>query len=388
MTAHPAELRTLHLAMLDAVLVGSGLGAVADLAAVECGGPVALIVPRLEVVAGSDGLGPAQLGRLRGYAVARCDGRVAPVPPGVVAEVPIASGEELQGVVLLLGDSPPSADAVERLRLVSVAALTEIALARASSAAPDEGASVTLLDALAGGAALSREEIVRRASRAGCDLRGGAVAVCCELHVERPHHVAALVRDDWPGALAQHVVGEVGAPRLHALLPARAGPPEGFVAAAHDLAARLSRHGPVGVSAPCEDPGGLGRAIEAAGLALDLRGEAAPAPTPAPAPAPAARVTVANEAAMREHYDRSLAPLVRYDDQYGTELVGTVERVLAAGGDVAGVALDLAMPEHRVRYRLEKARELTGLDARTVAGRRELGLGLRCFRVLEPALPG
>jgi purine catabolism regulator len=144
------------------------------------------------------------------------------------------------------------------------------------------------------------------------------------------------------------------------------------------------------VSAPCEDPGGLGRAIEAAGLALDLRDEAAPAPTPAsaPAPAPAARVTVADEAAMREHYDRSLAPLVRYDDQYGTELVGTVERVLAADGDVAGVALDLAMPEHRVRYRLEKARELTGLDARTVAGRRELGLGLRCFRVLEPALPG
>src|SRR4051794_10255886 len=142
MGAHPAELRTLHLAMLDAVLVGSGLGAVASLAAAECGGPVALVVPRLELVAGSGELAPAELGRLRGYAVARCAGRVAPVPSRVVAEVPIASGDELQGVVLLLGDAPPTADAVERLRLVAVAALTEIALARASAATPDAGASV------------------------------------------------------------------------------------------------------------------------------------------------------------------------------------------------------------------------------------------------------
>jgi hypothetical protein len=379
MSAHPAELRTLHLAMLDAVLVGSGLGAVASLAAQECGGPVALIVPKLEVVAGSSGLSPASLGRLRGYAVARCGGRVAPVPAGVVAEVPIASGEELLGVVLLLGDAPPSADAVERLRLVSVAALTDIALARASAAPPDEGASVTLLDALAGGASLSREEIVRRAARAGCDLRGGAVAVCCELQVERPHHVAALVRDDWPGALAQHVMGEVGAPRLHALLPARAGPSAGLVAAARDLAARLSRHGPVGLSALCEDPGGLGRAMEAAALALDL-GDAPESVS--------GSVALADDAAMRDRYEATVAPVVRYDDQYGTELVGTLERVLAAGGDAAGVALDLAVPEHRVRYRLEKVRELSGLDARTVPGRRGLGLGLRCFRVLGPGLPG
>jgi hypothetical protein len=363
MTAHPAELRTLHLAMLDAVLVGSGLGAVATLAAAECGGPVALVVPRLELAAGSEAIGPAALGRLRGYALARCDGRVAPVPAGVVAEVPIATGEELLGVVLLLGDAPPPADAIERLRLVSVAALTEIALARAPET-PDESASVTLLDALAGGAALSREEIVRRAARAGCDLRGGAVAVCCELHVDRPHHVAALVRDDWPGALAQHVTSEA-APRLHALLPTRPG---------HDpeaLASRLARHGPVGLSRPCADPGELGRAMESAGLALDLE------------PAPSG-ISVADPDGLRAHYEATLAPLVRYDAQYATELVDTAERVLAS--DVLSVAHALGVPEHRVRYRLEKVRELTGLDP-GAGGRRALALGLRCYRVLGPALP-
>lgn len=375
MSAHPAELRTLHLAMIDAVLVGEGLGAVAELAAAECHGPVALIVPRLDVEAGSPGA-LAQLGRLRRYALDRCSGRVAPVPAGVVAEVPIASGEELLGVVLLLGDAPAGEDALERLRLVSVAALTEIALARAAEV-PDERASATLLDALAGGASLERADIVRHAARAGCDLRGGAIAICCEPHVERPRHVAALVRDDWPGALAQHVLGAdaLGAPRLHALLPARAGPPGG----AGHLAERLVRHGPVGLSPLCEDPGELGRAMEAAALALDLR--------PDPDAGPPWGVSVADPATARRHYESTLGPLVRYDDQYGTELVPTLERVLAAAGDAGDVAADLGVPVHRVRYRMEKVRELSGWDAAVPAHRRSLALGVRCLRVVAPALP-
>src|SRR5689334_24730324 len=104
MSAHPAELRTLHLAMLDAVLVGDGLGAVADLAAAECGGPVVLIVPRLEVLAPSAGVPGAELAALRRYVLERFRGGVAPVPARVAAEVPIATGAELLGFVLLLGD--------------------------------------------------------------------------------------------------------------------------------------------------------------------------------------------------------------------------------------------------------------------------------------------
>jgi hypothetical protein len=374
-SAHPAELRTLHLAMLDAVLVGEGLGAVAELAAAECAGPVALLVPRLEVAAGSPGALP-HLGRLRRYALDRCRGRVAPVPEGVAAEVPIASGEELLGVVLLLGDLPAGEDVLERLRLVAVAALTEIALARAAEV-PDERASATLLDALAGGASPSREEIVRRAARAGCDLRGGAIAVCCELHVERPRHVAALVRDDWPGALAQHVLGDdaLGAPRLHALLPARDSGAE----EAAELAERLARHGPVGITMRSEDPGELGRAMEAAALAVDLRpGDGGPP----------WGVSIADPAAFRRHFEETLGPVVRYDDQYGTELVPTLELVLDAAGDAAEVAADLGVPPHRIRYRMEKVRELSGWDAATPAHRRALSLGVRCLRVVAPALPG
>jgi hypothetical protein len=362
--------------MLDAVLVGQGLGAVAELAAAECGGPVALIVPRLEVATGSAGA-LAELGRLRRYALDRCRGRVAPVPAGVAAEVPIASGEDLVGVVLLLGDIVVDERCLERLRLVAVAALTEIALARAGDI-PDERASATLLDALASGAALSREEIVRRAARAGCDLRHGAVALCCELHVERPHHVAALVRDDWAGALAQHVIPDSGPPRLHALLPAQDAPAD-TAFAARQAAERLARHGPVGLSAVYEDPGALARAMEEASLAVDLR---------APAAGPPWAVGDADAGAVREHYEATVAAVVRYDGQYDTELIPTLEQVLAAEGDVAAVAADLGLPAHRVRFRLEKARELSGLDAGVVAHRRALEVGLRCFRVVAPGLPG
>jgi sugar diacid utilization regulator len=83
-----------------------------------------------------------------------------------------------------------------------------------------------------------------------------------------------------------------------------------------------------------------------------------------------------------------VAAVVRYDGQYDTELSPTLEQVLAAEGDVAAVAADLGLPAHRVRFRLEKARELSGLDAGVVAHRRALEVGLRCFRVVAPGLPG
>ncbi|MEA2283315.1 MAG: hypothetical protein QOK21_3922 [Solirubrobacteraceae bacterium] len=375
MSAHPAELRTLHLAMLDAVLVGEGLVAVADLAATECGGPVVLIVPRLEVLAPSSDVPGEAVANLRRYVLERCRGRVAPVPAGVAAEVPIATGAELLGAVLLLGDAPAGERALERLRLVSVAALTEIALAHARDV-PDDGASATLLAALAGGARLSREEIVRRAARAGCDLRGGAVALVCELHVERPRHVVALVRDDWPGALAQHVTDGAGLapPRLVALLPLRGGGP-GSDAAAAALARRLARHGPVGVAPACEDPAQLGAAVEAAGLAIDLATDER-------------AVTIADRTRLREHYAVTLEPLVRYDDLYGTELVPTLEAVLAAGGDAGAVALAQGVPAHRIRYRLEKVRELGGWDAALPVHQAALSRGVRCRRVLADELPG
>src|SRR4051794_41233385 len=116
------RVRAVHLRMVDAVLSGDGLEGVAGLAASETGGVVAIVVPRLGAAAAS---GPvADLAGLRRYVGERARSRAAAVPPGVVAEVPIATGDEQLGAVLLLGEDQPAPDALEFLHVAAVACLT------------------------------------------------------------------------------------------------------------------------------------------------------------------------------------------------------------------------------------------------------------------------
>ena len=164
--------------MLDAVLVGEGLDAVADLAAAESGGSGGLVVPRLGVASRPRATSAGGAGRaapLRASSAAAAGS--APVPEGVVAEVPIAtatscSARSCCSATPRAGDARSSA-----CGSCAVAALTEVALAQAPATCPTRARRLTLLYALASGAELSREE-VRRAARGGCDLRGGAVALC------------------------------------------------------------------------------------------------------------------------------------------------------------------------------------------------------------------
>src|SRR3954464_9250663 len=123
------RLRSVHLRMVDAVLGGDGLDGVAALAAGETGGVVAIVGPRLGPAAASGPLD--ELGALRRYVSERARGRAAGVPPGVVAEVPIASGDEQLGAVRLLGAARPAADALEFLHVAAVACLTEVAVEEA-----------------------------------------------------------------------------------------------------------------------------------------------------------------------------------------------------------------------------------------------------------------
>ena len=63
-------------------------------------------------------------------------------------------------------------------------------------------------------------------------------------------------------------------------------------------------------------------------------------------------------------------------------LVQTVEAFLEADGNVAGTAQRLFTHRHTIRYRLERVRELTGLDVGSTDGREKLSLGLKAMRVL------
>lgn len=65
---------------------------------------------------------------------------------------------------------------------------------------------------------------------------------------------------------------------------------------------------------------------------------------------------------LRDFYDRALAPLVSYDDEHGTELVDTVETLLAHGGNVSRAAEALHLHRNSLSYRIDRVRDIAGFD--------------------------
>jgi len=165
---------------------------------------------------------------------------------------------------------------------------------------------------------------------------------------------------------------------------------------------RASLHGftfAVGHSRVAHDPVDLYRAGNEALLAANVA-EARPAGDDTGAEAPAVMAFEATGAyrlllpAMSEDpgelerfYSETVAPLVAYDDQYETDLVQTLETFLDCDGNVANTAARLFTHRHTIRYRLERVRDLSGLDVGSTDGREKLGLGLKAMRVLGIAAP-
>jgi PucR family transcriptional regulator, purine catabolism regulatory protein len=91
---------------------------------------------------------------------------------------------------------------------------------------------------------------------------------------------------------------------------------------------------------------------------------------------------------LQRFFDETVAPLISYDEQYETELVRTLDTFLDEDANVARTAERLFTHRHTIRYRLERVRELTGLDVSSTDGRERLGLGLKAMRVLGMSPPG
>jgi DNA-binding PucR family transcriptional regulator len=376
------RLRVVHLKMVDAVLSGEGLGRVAELAAEAAGSPVAIVIPRLGPAALSPGA-QADVGALRRYVGDRARGRPASVPPGIGGEVPIASGDETIGRVLLLGE--PDEEGLEFLHLAAVACLTEVAVEEAREEV-EQNLRGSFLEELRSRPDMDPVEIVRRAGRLGCDLSHGAVVLCAELTTDRPRHVVATIAGEYPGALAQHMED-----RVYAVLPAET--PESTQAAARELATRLQRHGIVGVSSFYSDPAELSRAIQEAELVLDVLrrsdGEGGPIPEDIGRGTYRLlfRVLASHPEEVRSFYEDTIAPAVRYDDQYATDLVGTLEAYLDRNCNMNATAAAIYAHRHTVAYRLDRVKELTGLDPMQSEDRERLGLGLKAYRIIAPRLP-
>ena len=391
------RLRGLHLRMVDAVLAGDGLERVAELAAEAVGGSVAIVVPRLGAAVMAPQGSPAadRLPELRRYVADCVADRPAHPPRGLAVEIPIASGDETVGCVLLLeGAGAAIGEASEYLHLAAVASLTEVAVEEARDEV-EQNLRGSFLEDLRASAGLPPDELVRRAARLGCDLTHGAVALCAELCSDRPRHVVATIAEDVPGALAQHMEGTAGGSpggRVYALLPAIAGADtaQTTLAAAARLATRLQRHGIVGLSSFYPDAAELGRAVQEAELVLDVltvSGEPIAEDINQGTYRLLFRVLASHPEEVRSFYEDTVAPVVRYDDQYRTDLVGTLEAYLAANCHMSATAAAIHAHRHTVAYRLERVRDLTGLDPMQSEDRERLGLGLKAYRIIAPRLP-
>jgi DNA-binding PucR family transcriptional regulator len=181
--------------------------------------------------------------------------------------------------------------------------------------------------------------------------------------------------------------------RVYALLPAVGageGAAEATAEAARRLAGRLQRHGTVGLSSFYLDPVEFPRAVQEAELVLDVLRQS---------DAPIAedigtgtyrllfRVLASHPEEVRSFYEDTVAPIVKYDDQYGTDLAGTLEAYLEQNCNMNATAAAIYAHRHTVAYRLDRVRELTSLDPMQSEDRERLGLGLKAYRIIAPRLP-
>ena len=354
--------------MVGAVLAGDGLERVAEIAASHTGASVAVIVPRL-------GAPVETWASYERYVARRLAGGKPERPSEVVAEVPIVSGGQELGAVLMLGPGGP--DAGEYLHVAAVAALTEVAVAEARDET-EQNLRGSFLEELLTREDLDASDIVRRAARLGCDLAQGAVGLCADPGERAPGRLLAVLAGERPGALAQTVGG-----RVYALLP-------GTLEEARQVANRLGRQALVGLSSHYSDPADIRRALEEAELVLGVTAAGGGPPGDEIGGGTYRllfRVLASHPEEVKSFYEDTIAPLVRYDDQYSTDLVGTLESYLGQNCNMNATAQAIHAHRHTVSYRLERVRDLSGLDPFTSEDRERLGLGLKAYRIIEPRLP-
>ena len=103
-------MRELSTRMIEAVLDGEGLQGVADLAAAEAGGPVAILLPPRGLAARAPEAG--EMNGLDEYAKERLARTEATAPYPVAIERSIEAGGQVVGLVLLLENSENGAEPV------------------------------------------------------------------------------------------------------------------------------------------------------------------------------------------------------------------------------------------------------------------------------------
>src|SRR5918996_2605891 len=316
--------------------------------------------------------------------------------PGVATHE-LRVGDTVVGRVRVRGRAAEPRPAL--LRVVTTLIASEVERVRAPERA-SEAAQAAFLSAVLQREVTDRGDIVARAGELGIDVASGSALI-----VVRTHHYAPA-DEDWrgrvlaaaeraarasaPGSLAAVIDGSY----IVVLLPAADDAEVRRVAEAVVRELRSSLHGftfAVGHSRLAADPVDLYRAGNEALLAANVAEAGDDDAVLAFEDTGAYRLLLPamseDPAELQRFYAETVEPLVTYDEQYETDLVQTLETFLDADANVAGTAQRLFTHRHTIRYRLERVRDLTGLDVASTDGREKLGLGLKAMRVLGIAAP-
>ncbi len=343
-----------------------------------------------------------------------------------VSSAPLRVADTVVGTLHMRAKTEPSTS-MRRLLLTIIA--SEVERVRAPERA-SETASGDFLRAILHRELTDGEELLERAKQLSLALEDGATMLVARAHPQAP------TDEGWRGrvrAVAERGARAVVSRSIAALSEAegkahgsggRAGNPESWVESAvrgvgaevlvlvpggdeataaraadavlHEMQASLAGYTfALGRSRVAADPAELPRAASEALLAANVAegSDINPAhPALAFEQTGAYRLLLSamseNPSELQRFYAETVEPLVSYDEQYETDLVRTLETFLEADGNVAGTAQRLFTHRHTIYYRLERVRELSGLDVSSSDGREKLSLGLKSMRVLGIASAG
>lgn len=339
----PARLQELHGRMVEALLDGGGLHAIAGLAARAAGGRVVVDLAR-DGLAATGGAGD-----------------------GTPVRVPIVTGGDVVGTVTLHGDPTVGEAAADALHAAAMATLTYVALLRDEEPRDDTGARLVeaVLDDAPGAAA-----------RAGAFAGGGALVALLGSSPTAP--ILAALADHAPGSARTIRDG-----RVLALLP----PGTDGVALASALHERLGVAAAAsGTPAASTDAADLRVALAVASLSATLVADGELAVTPAAVTRGTWRLLAHD--ALRAPGDvlalaAELGPLLDDDSAQAAQQRRTLATYLANDCNMNATAA--AMPSHRhtVAYRLERIHALTGLDPLRAEDREQLGVALKARAVVK-----
>ncbi len=285
------------------------------------------------------------------------------------------------------------------LSLVTTLIASEVERVRAPERASEEAATAFLR------AVLRREiadagDLLARGKELGIDLSGGAAVLVVRAHPR------SATEDDWrrrllavagrgarsiaPGAIATPSEQDGGTVLI--MVPDQDGGTAARVSAAilRELESGLAGFVfAIGRSRRAEQPLDVARAGNEAMLSANVvEGEPeAELAFDATGTYQLLLPYMSDPVELKRFYNDTVRPLVAYDEQYETDLLGTLATFLDCDANVNATAARLITHRHTIRYRFERVRELTGLDVQSTDGREKLSLGLKAMRVLGIAAP-